>query len=179
MTIRCEHIARRPHRGGGFSLVELIAVLSIAAIMAVVAVPAFASLASTRTLAATRLLVRDMSYARERAIATGMTTWVVFSVAGNKYSLLQEPIGSPGRANAVAIVDPATKQSFVETFGSGQFVGVSITSVAFDGAAECGFDWLGKPLNTTQAALAANGVVTLNGGKTVTIRLATGFATTP
>jgi prepilin-type N-terminal cleavage/methylation domain-containing protein len=179
VTIHPSHVARRPYRGGGFSLIELIVVMVIAAIMAAVAVPTLSSLASTRSTAAARLLVRDLSYARERAIATGLQAWVVFDVAGSSYSLLQEPAGNPGRSHAVAVNDPAHQGSYVQTFGSGEFAGVFIVSAAFDSAAECGFDWLGKPLNSAQSALAANGVVTLSGSKTVTVQLGTGMVTTP
>jgi prepilin-type N-terminal cleavage/methylation domain-containing protein len=180
VTIRInEPVSRRPYRGGGFSLIELIVVMVIAAIMAAVAVPTLSSLASTRSAAAARLMVRDLSYARERAIASGLQTWVVFNVGGSSYSLLQEPAGNPGRANAVAINDPARAGAYTQTFGSGEFSGVSISSVAFDGNVVCGFDWLGKPLNSAQTALAANGVVTLTGGKTVIVQKGTGLITTP
>jgi len=173
------HFARRPYRGGGFSLIELIAVLVIAAIMAGIAVPTLSTLASTRSAAAAKLIARDLTYARERAMTTGARTWVVFNTGTNSYSVLQEPTGNPGRSNAVSINDPSTQKALVQTLGSAQFSGVSINAVAFDSAAEVGFDWLGKPLNTTQASLTANGTVTLTGSKTVTVQAGSGLTTTP
>ena len=179
MNLRSIHGARRPRRGGGFSLVELLAVLTVAAILAVVAVPTFSRLASTRAAAAGRLIVRDLSYARERAVTTGQRTWVTCNVGGNSYSLLQEPAGSPGKVNAVAISDIATRKSFVQTFGSGEFMGVTLASATFDGAADLGFDWLGKPLNSAQNPLAANGTVVITGGPTITVQTGTGLISMP
>jgi prepilin-type N-terminal cleavage/methylation domain-containing protein len=171
--------ARRTLRGGGFSLIELLAVIAIAGIMAAVAVPTLSTLASTRTAAGAKLILRDMSYARERAITTGARTWVIFNVSGNSYSLLQEPTGNPGRANAAPLIDPGTQRSFGETFGSGQFAGVSLTAVSFDSGVECGFDWLGKPLNASQNTLANDGTVTLAGGKTITVKSGSGLVVLP
>jgi prepilin-type N-terminal cleavage/methylation domain-containing protein len=173
------HVARHPHRGGGFSLIELTVVMVIAAIMAVVAVPTLTSLAATRSASAARLVVRDLSYARERAIASGLQTWVVFNTGSSSYSILQEPAGNPGRANAAAIRDPARQGNYSQAFGSGEFSGVSISAVNFDGGVECGFDWLGKPLNSGQTSLAASGTVTLSGGKVITVQMGTGVASTP
>jgi prepilin-type N-terminal cleavage/methylation domain-containing protein len=170
---------RRLSRGGGFSLIELIAVLVIAAIMAGIAVPTLSTLASTRAAAAAKLIARDLTYARERAMTTGSRTWVVFNTGSNSYSVLQEPAGTPGRVNAVSINDPSTQKAWVQTLGTAQFSGVSITAASFDSAAEIGFDWLGKPLNSAQASLAANGTVTLTGSQTVTVQAGSGLTTTP
>lgn len=179
MNLNATHSTRRPRSDGGFSLIELVVVMVIAAVMAAVAVPTLSSLASTRSSAAARLLVRDLSYARERAIATGLRTWIVFNVGTHSYTLLQEPSGSPGRNNAIAVIDMARQKAFNQTFNGGEYAGVTMSSAAFDGAAEVGFDWLGKPLNSAQNSLAANGVVTLSGGKTVTVQIGTGLISTP
>jgi type II secretory pathway pseudopilin PulG len=160
-------------------LIEVLVVMIIASIMAAVAVPTLSTLSATRAAAAQKLVLRDMSYARERAIATGMRTWVVFNVAGNSYSLLQEPVGSPGRSNATVMTDPGTQKAYTQTLGANQFAGVSLVSASFDSGAECGFDWLGKPLNSAQNALAANGTLTLSGSKTVTVQAGSGLIAAP
>jgi prepilin-type N-terminal cleavage/methylation domain-containing protein len=171
--------AKRPRAGRAFTLVEVVAVMLVAAIVAAVAIPTMSSLSSTRAAAAARQVVRDLSYARERAIDTGCRVWTVFNAASNSYSLLAEPPGSPGRSNAIAMTDAATQASYVQSFNSSDFAGVSLLSAGFDSGSEVGFDWNGKSLNNTGAPLASNGTVSLSGSKTITVRPTTGLASTP
>ena len=164
----------------GFTLVELIVVLVITAIVAAVALPSLASASTTRRAMGANQMVRDLGYARERAISTGTRTWVVLSTGTNSYSILQENPSSPGRAGAIAITDPTNSgRTYVQYFGIGEFVGVSLQSVSIGTGSEAGFDWIGKPYDSTAAALTTPGVVTLAGGKTVTIQPVTGLVSTP
>jgi len=168
-------------RGGtGFTLIELIVVLVVTAIVAAVALPSLASASTTRRAIGANQMVRDLAYARERAISTGTRTWVVFSTTTNSYSVLQENPASPGRVGAIALDDPANPgRTYVQYFGTGDFVTVSLQSVSIGTGSEVGFDWIGKPYDSTSVALTSAGVVTLVGGKTVTIQPITGLATTP
>jgi prepilin-type N-terminal cleavage/methylation domain-containing protein len=168
---------RRPHKVGGFTLLELIAVIVIVAILAAVAVPTVGSIASSRGAAAGRQLLRDLTFARQRATATGVRAWVVFDLANENWAVLAEDPSSPGRVDAVVLSDPSTGRDFTQQLGSGAFFGVAITSAAFDGAAEVGFDWLGEPLNSSETDLAANGTVTLSTGHSVTVIKGSGLAT--
>ena len=65
---------------------------------------------------------------------------------------------------------------FVQALNVGQFVGVTMTSVNFDGEDWVGFDWLGRPMDETGEAtpLTADGTVTFNGGAQVTVNKDTG-----
>lgn len=160
----------------GFTLVELIAVTVIAAILAVVAIPSYSAVTASRGAYARRQIVRDISYARERAVATGTRTWVVFNIALNRYSVLAENPLSPGRSGAVVLPDPANSAAtYLQVLGTGHFAGVTLTAANFDGGAEIGFDWLGGPLNMSETALAAQGTITLIGGYSVTVQPLTGL----
>jgi len=123
---------RRPDRGGGFTLIELVAVLVIVAVLAAVAVPSLDAIGETRAAMAARQLLRDLTFARQRAVATGTRTWVVFDIDAETWSVLGEDPAAPGRAGATVLTDPATGRDHVQRLDAGSFVGVGISSAAFD-----------------------------------------------
>ena len=170
---RCK--ARRPGKGGGFSLIELIAVMVVVGILAAAVVPVLSATTGARAAMAAKHLVRDLTFARQRAVATGTRSWVVFDTAADTWSVLAEDPNSPGRINAAVLTDPATSGPFVQSLGVNQFVGVQLVTAAFDGNAEVGFDWLGRPLNQTETALAAQGSITLSGSHVITVEVGSGF----
>lgn len=167
---------RRLPRDGGFSLMETVVVMLIVGIMSAVAVVKLTNATDNRSRMAARMLQRDLTYAKQRAMATGLAVWVVFNVGGNTWTLKDEDPLSPGPTDAIAFFDPATGGDYVQALGSGRFVGVTITSAVFDGGAEIGFNWQGEPVNNALAALSAQGVVTLSDNSQVTVEPETGYA---
>ncbi len=146
-------------------------------VVAIVAIPSIASLGSDRASMAAQQLLRDLSFARQRAVASGTRAWVVFDTGAQTWSVLAEDPATPGRLNAAVIVDPATGQDFIQLLNVNQFIGVQLQAVGFDGDVEIGFDWLGQPLNATENPLAATGSVTLTGTHVVNVAIDTGFVT--
>ena len=160
-----------------FTLIELLAVVTVTGILAVVALPAVSQLAATQRRAAANVLQRDLTYARERASGTGVTTWVVFSGSLQSYAVLSENAASPGRAGATTLIDPATQTGFVKKFGQGEYANISLGSISFDSDNEVGFDRLGRPLRTSGALRTTDGTVILSNAWRVRVAARTGLVT--
>lgn len=174
---RKEYSSRRFVRAGGFTLIELVAVMVVVGVMAAVAVPTLNSMDDKRAGIAAGALLKDLSFARQRAVATGTPTWVVFDVDAETWSVMAEDPDNPGRLSATVITDPATGKPFTQQLGVDSLVGTELVSAVIDGDVEIGFDWLGRPLNATESPLISTGVITITGNHQVQITLDTGNVT--
>lgn len=148
----------------------------IVGILAGTAVISLSSTTGKRSAMAARQLQRDLTFARQRAVATGTRSWVAFDTIGQTWTVRAEDTGSPGRAGSLVLTDPATGGQFVQEMNQGTFLGVTMASVDFDTEDWIGFDWLGRPLDKTGEAtpLGADGVVTFSGGDLITVNKDTG-----
>lgn len=141
----------------GFSLVELLIVMTLIAIAASVAIPMFSSTDGTRLQAAARLLVADLEFAQIESIthADDLCLLTLNQAAGSY-------IVSKASTPATAMTNPGTNQSYLTVFGSGRaaaLTGVSIQSYSLDGDNVIGYGALGETDQTTTATitLAAGG----------------------
>lgn len=160
----------------GFTLVELIVVVVMLGVLAGVAIPSMASAQTSRARAAAQQIGQDLTFARRRAQATGVGSWVVFTPVQSMYSVLCEQPGAPGRLLASTITDPATGRPMLVRLGESGFDGVSIQSTTLTNN-EVGFDRFGRPLLTNGTVMTSNGTVTLSSGASVSIAAQTGLIT--
>lgn len=168
-TGRPSPIAARGAGVAGFTLVEMIVVIVVAGMLGVVAVGSIGGMVRGRQAAAALGVQRDLCYARERAMTTGLRHWVAFAPTTDSYSVLIEPADGTGYASAGTLLDAGTGVGFVVRFADGPFEGADLESASFDGAAVIGFDRMGRPLSVTGDPLAGEGLVSISGGHTVTV----------
>jgi prepilin-type N-terminal cleavage/methylation domain-containing protein len=160
----------------GFTLIELLAVLVVLSIVSVVAGGSLGALGRQREAAGAQQVLRDLTYARQRAIADALGTWVAFDAQGQTYTLRSDVRATPGWGTSVPMVDPAHGTAYVQRLDRGDLRGARLLSVSFDGTAAVGFGRLGRPVLTSGAALGSAGRVVMSGGWEVWVEPQTGLA---
>lgn len=163
-------------RSAAFTLVELLVVVVMLGVLAAVAIPSMASAQTSRSRAAAQQIGQDLTFARRRAQATGVVSWVIFTPVQSMYSVMAESTVTPGRANASTISDPATRTPMLVRLGQSGFDGVSIQSTTLTNN-EVGFDRFGRPLLTSGVVMTSNGTISLSSNASVTIAAQTGLIT--
>lgn len=169
----------------GFTLVELIAVMVVLGVLAIAATIQASSISATSRLQwASRQVARDLSFARERAMTTGVTHWCRFDTTNQYYTIMAEDPTAPGYASATSVTDPSTQASFVTNLNRNEWNGITLgTGGTFSTINyTVGFNSLGRPMTTAGTALSATTGPTVQVGNgtgmgnasTVTITAGTG-----
>ena len=148
----------------GFTLIEILVVVTILAIAATAAIPMINNgYADVKLTAAARSVMADLFYAQNYAITTQNEVYVVFAASsptiGGGYTL------QTGSTTKTTLVRPGGS-SFVVNLGKlggrtggTQLADATLGAVKVAGATPSpytiGFDTLGQPFNGTPAALAS------------------------
>jgi prepilin-type N-terminal cleavage/methylation domain-containing protein len=179
----------RGSRSGGFTLVEILAVIVILGIASAIVIPQIGTRDDMRVKAAARTLIADLIYAQNLAISTGQVVYVRFDVAGNSYSVLTNPLSSKAKKGD-PVQHPITQTDYVTAFGSSKrgWEQVKIKSAVMNGVDTnfrpeftVGFDEIGSPhvwcYDLDQRNDLNDGTIILQAGtftNTITISPATG-----
>ena len=147
---------RRDNRRG-FTLVEILAVVVILGIASAIVIPQMGSRDDMKAAAAARVIVADLIYAQNLAISSGTPVYVRFDKAGNKYSMLTNPLSTKTNYGD-PVTHPITQQNYVQVFGDTSpnsvdpWENVSIDTAALNGIDPSysnqftvGFDEIGSP----------------------------------
>lgn len=132
----------RPQRLG-YTLVEVLIVVTIIGIAAAVVVPNMLSAGTLGIQAAARIIIADILYAQNDAIAQQRTRQVVFEPDNERYSLTD----TDGNVLSVRWKSAAANNYFVDFTTDDRFQGVEIVSADFGGTPTLEFDALGGPTN--------------------------------
>lgn len=155
-----------PHRARGFTLVEILVVVVILGIASAIIIPQIGSRDDLIAAAGARVLMSDLIYAQNRAIAVQKPHYVQF--VGQQYTLLtRDSDASP----LYAITHPITKDPYAVTFGAANsgLEKVAIGTFSFGGPSVLGFDELGSPVaydvgTNTSTPLATSGTISISCG---------------
>ena len=183
-SLRCRHsgetiyaaLGQTMHtRKYGFTLIEILAVVTILAITALVTIPYIsASHADIKLSAAARAVMSDLLYAQSEAMATQQNVYLTFTVGSgttpDKYQL-QSPLGT-------ALARPAGASSIVTMGTAAATVPDAKLGIAASASPlKIGFDSLGQPFtvsgttNTTSMTAITIPLQSRTGGYTTTLSI--------
>jgi prepilin-type N-terminal cleavage/methylation domain-containing protein len=153
----------------GFTLIEIIIVVTIIGILSYVAVVNFsANNSKLQYETMIRKIATDTRFAQQLALSQGMGTRVYIDQTNNRYYLKW--------ADGSFIQNPVAGGDFIIQFGQGEFRDVSITGTAFSGG-RLDFNTSGLPLNAGVAFSGTLNLVTLNNSKRIVVTANTGLLT--
>ena len=154
---------KQPYSQRGFSLVELVLIITIIGVISVITIPKVGDIiGEVREKAVAERLVEDLNYVRNYAISHHDTTWFVADATTNRYALF---VG-PSAGSRTLIPDPETGE--LDTLDLDEdYPGVTISSASFGAGSEVSFNYWGTPSNGGSIVLDT---------RTVTIEPETGMA---
>jgi prepilin-type N-terminal cleavage/methylation domain-containing protein len=127
----------------GFTFIELIMVIAVVAVLALVIVPRMLDIGEAALETAIRKVAADMKYARDFAVNHRCGSRVDFEPLTHSYTVYEDSSGSWDIAQ-----DPTTGEDFTVILNEGQYKGVIIVSVDFDGNDLIEFNSAGEPFTS-------------------------------
>jgi len=140
----------------GFTLTELIVIMSILGILSWLAFPKMTAMDEIKLDTAGRRLANDLRYAQSLAISKRVIHGIFFDEALEKYTVFAPTSATP-------ITDPADRARgmVVDYTRRTEFKGVLIQSASFGTTPGVTFDYFGVPRDTAGVDLSATGTVIL------------------
>jgi len=141
-------------RRGGYTLVEVLTVVTIMGLASAVVVPQMLAAGTLGVQAAARMVVSDMLYAQNQAVAAQANRGIVFDVENNAYQL-NDNNGNPITASWQA--GNSSTDYKIDFANDSRFSGVTLENVDFNGTNTLAFDALGAPSSGGSLDLVYNG----------------------
>jgi len=140
----------------GFTLTELIVIISILGIVSWLAFPKMAAMDEIKLDTAGRRLANDLRYAQSLAMSKRVIHGILFDAALEKYTVFAPTAATP-------ITDPADRARgmVVDYTRKTEFKGVLIQSATFGTTPGVTFDYFGVPRDTAGVDLGATGKIIL------------------
>lgn len=162
--------------GRGFSLIEVIVVIVVIAIVSGVGIASLSKTRQNGQRSAARAIAQGLMYCRERALASGRSTWAYVYTNTERIDYYETVSGS-----VVAMTDPATNAQVTTLLGSSAAFNAHKESgvLQFNGSTSAsaqivGFDWQGRPINSGGTLLTSSTTITVTqtGQTTITVSIA-------
>jgi prepilin-type N-terminal cleavage/methylation domain-containing protein len=135
--------------GRGYTLIELLIVVTMLGIASSVVLPSLGSTDVLRVQSTVRAIVADINVAQSEALAHQQTRALIFDVERNRYSLVEVP---------GATLDPASNTIYsVNLNDSRSFHNSVMVSANFDGDNVLLFDELGGPIADVGGSTPSSG----------------------
>lgn len=135
---------RPARRARGYTLVEVLMVVVIVGIAAAVVVPQMLEAGSMQIQSAGRMVIADIIYAQNEAIAQQANRKLVFDPAQNSYKITDA--SGNALASSWRMGGGGTTDYTVSFTGDSRFDRVKLSAAAFNNATTLEFDPLGGPL---------------------------------
>ena len=138
----------------GFTLVEILVVVVILGIASAIIVPQIGTNNDLKAAAAARLVIADLIYAQNRAIAMQQMHYVKFDLGTTKSYKVLTKFTSP----ETIVTHPVNKGDYIVTFGANGMPGLKDctldSTTAFDSQTTVAFDELGQPYSVNSTGTA-------------------------
>jgi prepilin-type N-terminal cleavage/methylation domain-containing protein len=135
------------NRRRGYTLVEVLIVVTVLGIAGAVAAPAFSQTGVLRVQAALRSIVADISEAQSDALAMQQSRAVVFDASSTSYTIVRVP---------GTTVDPSVDAIFTTHVGGSRYGDARFENVSFNDGTALIFDEMGSPVAAAGSSTPAN-----------------------
>jgi general secretion pathway protein G len=165
----------RVHRRSGFTLIEILSVVVILGVLSALIIPQIATRDDQRAAAAARVVMSDLMYVQNRAVAQQKIHYVVFDTTNQRYRVLEQLLPTQK-----LIKNPVDGSDYQVQYGATSTTGLRdmvLHSAAFDGSSVIAFDVMGIPhkvdATTGQmTALQSGQIVVRSGAYRLTVTVA-------
>ncbi len=151
-----KHAVQRS-RGRGYTLIEMLIVITILGTSAAMVIPSMGSVGVLRIQAAVRSVVADVTFAQMDALAYQEERAVVFDEDGNFYTLTRVPGGTID-PDADALFDPkGPDQRYRVMLDEDRFGGSFLRDISLNGGTAIIFDEMGAPIASPSSSTLSDG----------------------
>ena len=131
----------RPNPTRGYTLIEVLIVVAILGVVSAAVVPSMLAAGTMGVQAAARVIVADLLYAQNEAIAHQATRAVVFEPDENRYRLVDEN----EQTLTASWINGKANNYLVNFSNDSRFEGVTLVSADFGDGHRIAYDDIGTP----------------------------------